>query len=127
MIDTVFSFLEQVFKAIATNYHYRVIISGTALIGFFCGCFGVFPYLRKQGMIGDAISHASLPGVALAFLLFQSRDTLILSLGATVSAFVGIVLVNNFVRYSRTKEDSALGLMLSVFFCRRHDIAYYYQ
>src|SRR5690606_17054695 len=72
--------------------------------------------LRKQRLLGDAISQASLPGIALAFLLTGSRAPLVLVLGAAAAGWLGTLAVMQIVERSRIKEDTALGLILSVFF-----------
>ena len=99
-----------------TDYTLRTVILGTAVLGMVSGALGCFAFLRRQSLLGDAISHAALPGIALAFLITGSKTTLILVLGAAFSGWIGMVLVMNIVRYTRVKEDSALGMMLSVFF-----------
>ena len=77
---------------------------------------GVFAFLRKRALIGDAISHAILPGVCLAFLLTHSRNPLILMAGAIASGWLGLMSINLIVRHSKLKTDAALSLVLSVFY-----------
>ena len=77
---------------------------------------GSFAVLRKQSLLGDAISHAALPGIALAFLLTGSKAPLVLVLGAAAAGWLGTLLVMRIVNTTRVKEDSALGIVLSVFF-----------
>ena len=52
-----------------TDYTFLVIAIGTAILGAVCGMLGSFAVLRKQSLLGDAISHAALPGIAIAFLI----------------------------------------------------------
>lgn len=99
-----------------TDYTLRTVILGTTVLGMVSGALGCFAFLRRQSLLGDAISHAALPGIALAFLATGSKSTLILVLGAAFSGWIGMLLVMTIVRYTRVKEDSALGMMLSVFF-----------
>lgn len=94
----------------------RIVSLGSAALGVVSGGLGAFAVLRKQSLLGDAISHAALPGIALAFLLTGSKDPLVLVLGAAVAGWVGTLLVMAIVRHTRIKEDTALGLVLSVFF-----------
>ena len=98
------------------NYTLRTVALGTAVIGIVSGALGSFALLRKQSLLGDAISHAALPGVVLAFILTRSRASLVLIIGAMITGWLATLLVINIVRYTRIKEDSALGLSLSVFF-----------
>lgn len=98
------------------DYTLRTVALGTAFIGIVSGTLGSFALLRKQSLLGDAISHAALPGVVLAFMLTRSRASLVLIIGATITGWLATLLVINIVRYTRIKEDSALGLSLSIFF-----------
>ena len=98
------------------DYTVRVVALGAALLGAVSGALGSFAVLRKQSLLGDAISHAALPGIVLAFLLTGSKATLVLVLGAAVAGWVGTLMVMWVVTATRVKEDSALGLILSVFF-----------
>src|SRR5690606_10816549 len=86
------------------------------VLGIVSGALGAFAVLRRQALLGDAISHAALPGVVIAFLLTRSKAPLILLAGAGVSAWVRILWVTSITRSTRVKADSALGLVLSVFF-----------
>jgi manganese/zinc/iron transport system permease protein len=98
------------------NYTLRTVGLGAAFLGIVNGMLGSFAVLRKQSLLGDAISHAALPGIALAFLLTGSKATIVLLLGAATAGWVGTLLVMNIVKNTRVKYDSALGLVLSVFF-----------
>jgi manganese/zinc/iron transport system permease protein len=99
-----------------TNPTLRTIALGTATLGFISGMLGSFAVLRKQSLVGDAISHAALPGIMLAFILTGSKGSLILMLGAGIAGWLGTLAVMGIVRGSPIKYDSALGLVLSVFF-----------
>lgn len=99
-----------------SDYTLRTVALGSASLGAVSGALGSFAVLRKQALLGDAISHAALPGIALAFLLTGSKATLVLVLGAAVAGWVGTLLVLAVVGATRVKEDSALGIVLSVFF-----------
>ena len=68
-----------------TDYTVRTIALGSAVLGIVSGALGSFAVLRKQSLLGDAISHAALPGIALAFLLTGSKAPLVLVLGAAVA------------------------------------------
>ena len=99
-----------------TDYTLRTVALGSAALGITSGALGTFAVLRRQSLLGDAISHAALPGVALAFLLTGSKTPLVLVLGAALAGFVGTLVVMGVVRTTRIKYDSALGIVLSVFF-----------
>jgi len=98
------------------NYTLRTVGMGAVFLGAANGVLGSFAVLRKQSLLGDAISHAALPGIALAFLLTGSKATIVLLLGAAAAGWIGTLLVMNIVKNTRVKYDSALGLVLSVFF-----------
>ena len=98
------------------NYTLRNVALGTAVIGAISGVLGCFALLRKQSLLGDAISHATLPGVVLAFIIFQSRSSIIVMFGAAIAGWLATLLILSVVQNTRIKEDSALGIALSVFF-----------
>jgi manganese/zinc/iron transport system permease protein len=85
-------------------------------LGIVSGALGTYAVLRKQSLLGDAISHAALPGIALAFLLTASKAPLVLILGAATAGWIGTLLVMSIINTTRVKDDSALGIVLSVFF-----------
>jgi len=89
---------------------------GSSLLGGAAGVAGSFAVLRRRSLVGDMLAHASLPGVCLAFIITGSRDLLSLSIGALVSGLLAIGLMTVVVRWTRTKEDAAIGVMLSTFF-----------
>lgn len=99
-----------------TDYTFQVIAIGTAILGAVCGMLGSFAVLRKQSLLGDAISHAALPGIAIAFLITGTKDSNILLLGALVSGLVGTFWIRGIITKTHLKSDTALGLILSLFF-----------
>ena len=99
-----------------TDYTFQLVLLGTSLLGALSGGVGVFAVLRKQSLLGDAISHAAFPGIALAFLCTFSKNPLILLTGGACSGFLGAACVTAITHYSPLKHDTALGIVLSVFF-----------
>ncbi len=99
-----------------TDYTLRTITLGTAVLGAICGMLGSFAVLRKQSLLGDAISHAALPGIAVAFLITGAKDSNILLLGALVSGLLGVFWIKGITTKTHLKTDTALGLILSLFF-----------
>ena len=99
-----------------TDYTLRTVALGAGILGIVSGVLGSFTVLRQQSLLGDAISHAALPGIVLAFLLTGSNESLPLILGAGLAGWLGTLLVRSIVRNTRIKNDGALGLVLSVFF-----------
>jgi manganese/zinc/iron transport system permease protein len=98
------------------DYTLRTVALGSAALGLTSGALGTFAVLRRQSLLGDAISHAALPGIALAFLLTGSKAPLVLVAGAALAGFLGTLLVMGVTRTTRVKYDSALGIVLAVFF-----------
>jgi manganese/zinc/iron transport system permease protein len=105
-----------VFVALFTDYTLRNVALGSALLGVVSGVLGCFAVLRRQGLIGDALAHAALPGICIAYLLTGTKAPLVLMLGAAVSGWVGMWALLQLVRHTRIKEDAALGIVLSAFF-----------
>lgn len=103
-------------KLVFSDYTLRTITLGTAILGGVTGMLGSFAVLRKQSLLGDAISHAALPGIALAFLITGSKDTNVLLIGALISGLVGTFWIRGITTKTHLKSDTALGLILSVFF-----------
>jgi manganese/zinc/iron transport system permease protein len=102
--------------AFLENYTLQTVALGTALLGALAGGLGGFAVLRRQSLLADAVSHAALPGVVLAFLLMHAKDPVTLSLGAAAAGWLGAICVLGIVRLSRVPFDGALALVLSVFF-----------
>ena len=98
------------------DYTLRVVALGAAVLGITAGGLGTFAVLRGQSLLGDAISHAALPGVVVAFLLTGAKAPLALALGAGVAGWLGALAVGAVVRRSRVPLDAALGIVLAVFF-----------
>lgn len=94
----------------------RNVMLGAALLGVAGGAMGSFTLLRRQSLLGDALAHAALPGICIAFLLTGSKSPLPLFAGALVAGLLGALTILATVRWSRVKEDSAMGIVLSVFF-----------
>ncbi len=92
------------------------VMLGTALLGATSGIIGTFAVLRRRALVGDMLSHAALPGICVAFLIMGNRNILGLSLGALISGLLGIAVVTIICHWTRTKEDAAIGIVLSTFF-----------
>lgn len=96
--------------------NFWVVALGTMLLGLSSGMVGSISVLRGQSLIGDAIGHASFPGVVLAFMLVLTRDPSVLMLGAFGTGVLAFVLIQLFDRYSKTTLDTALAIVLSSLF-----------
>ncbi len=91
-------------------------VSGSMLVGMLCGLLGTFMVLRRLSMMGDALGHAALPGVGIAFLIVQAKLLGPIVAGAAGTALLAAVTVGYITRNSRTRPDAALGLVLAGFF-----------
>ncbi|HEY0008086.1 MAG TPA: iron chelate uptake ABC transporter family permease subunit [Tepidisphaeraceae bacterium] len=103
------------------DYNTRVVVFGTAALGIACGVVGAFMLLRKRALMGDALSHATFPGLCLAYIVFQlawgtGRSLPVLLGGAAISGIIGVGCVLAIRNLTRIKEDAAMGIVLSVFF-----------
>lgn len=98
------------------DYSFQIVMLGTGILGILAGVMGCFTMLRKQSLLGDAIAHASLPGVVLAFLIFESKDLELLLCGAIITGTISNICINTIVKHSKIKLDSAMAMVLSVFF-----------
>jgi manganese/zinc/iron transport system permease protein len=98
------------------DYTLRTVALGAGALGAVSGALGSFAVLRRQSLLGDAISHAALPGIVLAFLLTGTKSVLVLVVGAALAGWLGTLLVIGIVSATRIPQDSALGIVLSVFF-----------
>jgi manganese/zinc/iron transport system permease protein len=94
----------------------RTVALGAATLGIVSGALGSFAVLRKRSLLGDAMSHAALPGIVLAFMFTRSKAPLVLIIGALLAGWIGTMIMMSITRSTRIKEDSALGLVLSVLF-----------
>lgn len=92
------------------------VLMGSILLGVGAAVIGGFAFLRKRSLIGDALAHAALPGVMIAFLLFHSRDPWIMFFGALASSFIGFFIIDWLPKHTKIKPDAALAITLSFFF-----------
>lgn len=94
----------------------RYALAGSILLGICCGLMGAFLVVRKLALMGDALSHAVLPGVALGFLWNLTRDPLAIFVGAVAAGLLGAGTVQLIRQTTRHKEDAALGFVLASFY-----------
>ncbi|MEX0365646.1 MAG: metal ABC transporter permease [Ruegeria sp.] len=103
------------------GYNATLVAIGATLLGVSAGVTGTFLFLRKRALVSDAISHATLPGVCIAFMAMvalggDGRNLVGLLAGSAVSAWIGLLCLNWLTRNTRLAEDAAIGAVLSVFF-----------
>ncbi len=103
------------------DYNTRLVVICTMLLGCACGLMGGFLLLRKRSLMGDTLSHATLPGVGLSFILAvalggDGKSLPILLVGAAITGVIGCAAVLFIREQTRIKDDAAMGIVLSVFF-----------
>ncbi|MTI21067.1 zinc ABC transporter permease [Fulvivirga sp. RKSG066] len=94
----------------------RYVVFGSILLTGSSAIVGSFTFLKKKALVGDAVAHAVLPGVCLSFILYGEKNPIILILGAFLTGWVSLLLIDYISAKSKIKEDTAIGLILSVFF-----------
>lgn len=103
------------------GYNASLVAVGAGLLGLAAGSVGAFLYLRKRALVSDAVAHATLPGVGLAFIVMvalggEGRSLPGLLLGSALSAGCGLMLIDWITRRTRLAEDAAIGAVLGTFF-----------
>lgn len=94
----------------------QMVVLGVMLLGAGAGVTGVFTFVRKRALVGDAIAHSVLPGVCLAFLISGQKHPLWLLIGAVTTGWLSLLLMDYITRNSKIKADAAIGVVLSLFF-----------
>lgn len=94
----------------------RTVLLGAALLGIAAGVVGCFTLLRRRALVGDALAHAALPGVCIAYLIAGGRSFAGLLLGALCSGVVAVMVLAVLRSRTKVRDDAALGIVLSGFF-----------
>ena len=108
-------------STVRASYNQRVIFLGVSILGAVSGLVGTFLLFRKRSLLSDTISHATLPGIAIAYLIGESlykngKKTLPLMLGAFVASWLSMQFVRFIRRNSKVKDDAALTITLAFFY-----------
>jgi manganese/zinc/iron transport system permease protein len=98
------------------SYTDSVVLVGSVTIGITAGVLGAFAVLRQRSLVGDAISHATLPGVVIAFMVTGAKGASALAVGAALTGVIAAVLIVAIERTGRIRPDAAIGVVLSAFF-----------
>ena len=98
------------------QYNTVIVLIGTSLLGACSGLVGSFAVLRRRALVGDALAHAALPGICIAFLILDQRNLPAMLLGALICGVLGIAVIAGLRRATRIREDAAIGIVLSVFY-----------
>lgn len=93
-----------------------IIIATGCLVAISCGILGSFLVLRKMAMVSDAISHAVLPGIVIAFLLGSDMDSLGMVLGAGLIGILTTFLIEFFHQKGKLQTDASIGVTFTWLF-----------
>ena len=126
LVAALFVPFSQIFLHVEYDYTLRTVALGGALLGIVSGVLGCFAVLRHQSLLGDALSHAALPGVAIAFLL-AGRDLGLLLVGAGVTSWLGVYFIRIVTNTTRIKQDAAMGIVLAAWFAAGIALLVYIQ
>jgi manganese/zinc/iron transport system permease protein len=94
----------------------RLVVLGMLFISLSSSLVGSFAFLQKKSLVGDAVAHSLLPGIAIAFMISGSKSPWVLILGALISGWISILIMDFLTKRSKIKTDTAIALVLSVFF-----------
>ena len=94
----------------------KYVVFGAVLLSISSAVVGCFTFVKKKSLVGDVVSHAVLPGICISFMISGSKDPFLLIIGAFISGWISIVVMDAIIRNTKIKEDAATGLSLSVFF-----------
>ena len=101
---------------IITQYSFIVVALGTLLLAMATGIVGTISILKGQSLIGDAVGHASLPGIILAFMISGRKSSVILMLGAIIAGVVAFIIIQVISESSKIEADTAMAVVLSAMF-----------
>jgi manganese/zinc/iron transport system permease protein len=94
----------------------RFVVLGSVLLGISSALVGSFLVVRKEGLVGDAVAHSVLPGIAVAFLWSGQKNSWLMLTGACLTGLLALMCIRLITSYSKIKQDAAIALVLSVFF-----------
>ncbi len=108
--------MDRLIHLIPLDYTQSVVLIGAVILGVAAGVLGAFAVLRQRSLVGDALSHATLPGVCVAFIATGAKDAPTLALGAAAAGLIGAGLILAIERTGRIRPDAAIGVVLASFF-----------
>lgn len=106
--------MEQLFVILQEEYALRAL-AASAMVGIVCGVLGCFLVLRNMALVGDALSHAILPGVVVGFWI-MGHNVIGLFTGSVIAGLIAAVLITWIQRNVKTKEDAAIGIVFTTMF-----------
>lgn len=115
LIALLFIPFSQIVLGVNYDYTLRTVALGGAILGIVSGVLGCFAVLRRESLMGDALSHAALPGVGIAFLV-AGRELGVLLIGAGIASWIGVQIIRSITQTTRIKQDTAMGIVLASWF-----------
>lgn len=101
---------------ILTSYAFLIVVAGTVILAVLTSMVGSINIYKGQSLVGDALGHASFLGVVVFFTLFNSKNPVVLLLGAMFSCFLAYLILEYSSKYSKIKLDANMAIVLSGFF-----------
>ncbi|MEM6528340.1 MAG: metal ABC transporter permease [Chloroflexota bacterium] len=115
LLGVLFVPFSQIVLGVNYTYTVRTVALGGSILGIVSGVLGSFAVLRQESLMGDALSHAALPGVAVAFLI-TGRELSALLIGAGIASWIGVQFIRSVLNTTRIKQDTAMGIVLAAWF-----------
>lgn len=113
-MSIIFVLMMDVLSSFNEPYIIRALVA-SSMVGLMCGILGCFIVLRNMSLVGDALAHAILPGVVVAFMLF-GYSTLGFFTGAAVAGLLTAALITLIQQKVKTKNDAAVGIVFTSMF-----------
>ncbi len=101
---------------ILSSFTFLIVAVGTMVLALAGGIVGTISVMKGQSLIGDAIGHATFPGIVLAFMLIGVKETYTLAIGAVIFGIIAFLTIQTITSHSKVTLDGALALVLSSFF-----------
>lgn len=98
------------------DMNFWIVALATIFLGVALSLLGTVQVMKGQSLLGDAVGHATLPGVVFVFLLFRQRDSFLFFLGAFLSALFAYFCIVYFSQKTKLKPDAVMAIVLSSFF-----------
>ena len=98
----------------STEWAIRALVA-SSMVGLMCGILGCFIVLRNMSLIGDALSHAVLPGIFFAFLIV-GYSTIGFFIGSTIAGLITAIAISWIQQNVKTKNDAAIGIIFTAMF-----------
>ena len=98
------------------QYSFIVVALGTMCLAISTGIVGTISILKRQSLIGDAVGHASFPGIVLAFIIAGRKDSLTLMTGAIIAGVCAFFIIQSVVNSSKLEADTTMAVILSAMF-----------